>query len=82
MEIVELRNKWRKSISEVDDKFLLMVDALYETYSKDLEDDFFDELPKEVKDLLELSRKQAERGKLTSHQAIREKYREKYDVSE
>lgn len=70
------------SISEVDDKFLLMADALYETYSKNSEDDFFDELPKEVQDLLELSRKEADQGKLTSHQTIREKYRKKFDVSE
>lgn len=70
------------SISEVDDKFLLMVDSLYETYSKNSEDDFFDELPKEVQDLLELSRKEADQGKLTSHQTIREKYRKKFDVSE
>lgn len=82
MEIIELREKWKKSISKVDDKFLLMVDALYETYSKDLEDDFFDDLPKEVQDLLELSRKQAEQGKLTSHKTIREKYIKKYNVSE
>ncbi|MBZ9628771.1 hypothetical protein LB456_05235 [Psychroflexus sp. CAK57W] len=72
----------KMSISEVDDKFLLMVDSLYETYSKNSEDDFFDELPKEVQDLLELSRKEADQGKLTSHQTIREKYRKKFDVSE
>lgn len=82
MGILELREKWKKSISKVDDKFLLMVDRLYETYSKNSEDDFFDELPKEVQDLLELSRKEADQGKLTSHQTIREKYRKKYDVSE
>lgn len=57
MGIVELRKKWEKSISEVDDKFLLMIDALYETYSKNSKDDFFDELPTEVQDLLFLSRK-------------------------
>lgn len=82
MGIIELREKWKKSISKVDDEFLLMVEALYETYSKDLEDDFFDELPKEVQDLLVLSRKQAKQGKLTSHQETSEKYRKKYDVSE
>jgi uncharacterized membrane-anchored protein len=28
----ELRNKWQKSIQLVDNKFLRMIDSLYETY--------------------------------------------------
>ncbi|WP_127845957.1 hypothetical protein [Psychroflexus aestuariivivens] len=80
MKIVELRDKWEKSISEVDDEFLLMIDALYERYNKEVKDDFFDELPKNVQDLLILSRKQAKEGKLASHQQVMEKYRNKYNV--
>ncbi|MDG5490585.1 hypothetical protein [Psychroserpens sp. SPM9] len=34
MGILELRKKWMKSIKTVDDRFLLMVDALYEGYFK------------------------------------------------
>lgn len=80
MGIIELREKWKRSITKVDDKFLLMVDALYETYSKEKQNDFFDELPEEVIELLDLSKKQAEEGKLSSNQEIIKKYRSKYDV--
>jgi len=34
MGAVELRKKWMKSIRTVDDRFLQMVDALYEGYFK------------------------------------------------
>jgi hypothetical protein len=51
MGTVELRNKWKEAIGKVDDRFLRMVDALYETYSKD-QVDFFEELPKEIQELL------------------------------
>jgi len=34
MGTVELRKKWIKSINTVDDRFLRMVDALYEGYFK------------------------------------------------
>ena len=34
MGAVELRKKWMKSIKTVDDRFLQMVDALYEGYFK------------------------------------------------
>lgn len=34
MEAVELREKWKKSIKTVDDRFLQMIDALYEGYFK------------------------------------------------
>ncbi|WP_452228393.1 MULTISPECIES: addiction module protein [unclassified Lacinutrix] len=32
MEAVELRKKWLQSIAKVDERFLRMVDALYESY--------------------------------------------------
>jgi hypothetical protein len=31
---LELREKWKKSIKTVDDRFLQMIDALYEGYFK------------------------------------------------
>ncbi|AUS04161.1 hypothetical protein [Pseudotamlana carrageenivorans] len=34
MEAFELREKWKKSIKTVDDRFLQLVDALYEGYIK------------------------------------------------
>lgn len=32
MEAIELRKKWLESIANVDERFLRMVDALYESY--------------------------------------------------
>ena len=46
-----LRKKWSKAITEIEDHFLQLVDALYESYSKS-EHDFFDALPSEIKELL------------------------------
>lgn len=34
MGALELREKWKKSIKTVDDRFLQMIDALYEGYFK------------------------------------------------
>ena len=34
MEVIELRRKWQQSIKTVDERFLKMVDALYEGYFK------------------------------------------------
>lgn len=34
MKALELREKWEKSIKTVDDRFLQMIDALYEGYFK------------------------------------------------
>ena len=56
MGTVELRNKWKKAIGKVDDRFLRMVDALHETYTND-QVDFFDALPKEIQNLLLESKK-------------------------
>jgi hypothetical protein len=56
METMELRNKWKEAICKVDDRFLRMIDAVHETYTEE-EVDFFDELPKEIQDLLIESRK-------------------------
>ncbi len=81
MSTAELRNKWKKSINLVDDKFLRMIDSLYETYIKENEKDFFDELPKEVKELLTISRKQVKQGKVTPHKEVMAKYRQKYNVT-
>ncbi|QMU65465.1 MAG: hypothetical protein GKR88_15010 [Flavobacteriaceae bacterium] len=81
MSTAELRNKWQKSIHLVDDKFIRMIDTLYETYTKEDEVDFFDELPKQVQELLMISREQVKQGKVTPHKDVMAKYREKYNVA-
>lgn len=37
MGTVELRKKWVRSIVNVDDRFLRMVDALYDSYKEDID---------------------------------------------
>ena len=79
MEVFELRKKWKLSIGDVDERFLRMIDALYNTYTKDGEVDFFDELPKEVQQILLESREQAKQGKVRSHEEVMAEFRKKYN---
>lgn len=34
MEKIELREKWKRSITKVDERFLRMVEALYQSYTQ------------------------------------------------
>lgn len=81
MEVLELRKKWKQSIGNVDERFLRMIDALYNSYNNKKEFDFFDELPTEIQDLLLESRKQARQGKVKPHKEVMAKYREKYNTA-
>ena len=80
MDALELRNKWIESIANVDDRFLRMVDALYESY-KEEDCDPYDALPEEAKQLIELGLKDAEEGRLTPHEEVMAKFREKYNIA-
>ncbi|MCF6169022.1 hypothetical protein [Lutibacter sp.] len=66
MGALELREKWVQSISTVDERFLRMVDALYEGYFKNETVAFHpDGLPmsrKEYKTALSVAEKQIEKG--------------------
>ena len=81
MSTAELRNKWEKSISLVDDKFLQMIDALYETYIKEEEADFFDELPKEIQELLMERREDIKNGKFSTHEEVMAEVRKRYNIA-
>ncbi|MDA9303771.1 hypothetical protein N9Q03_01380 [Flavobacteriaceae bacterium] len=81
MGTVELRNKWKEAIGKVDDRFLRMVDALYETYSKD-QVDFFEELPKEIQELLIESRENIKNGDFFTHEEVMSEVRKKFNISE
>ena len=81
MGTVELRNKWKEAIGKVDDRFLCMVDALYETYSKD-QVDFFEELPKEIQELLIESRESIKNGDFFTHEEVMSEARKKFNISE
>ena len=78
MEAIELRNKWKKSITKVDENFLRMIDALYRVYQNKQELDFFDNLPTEIQYLLLESKKQAEKGAVKSHEEVIKLFRNKY----
>lgn len=79
MGTIELRNKWKEAIVNVDDRFLRMIDALHETYKK--EEDFFDEIPKEIQELLNESRKDIKEGKFSTHEEVMSEVKKKYSVS-
>lgn len=81
MGTVELRNKWKEAIGKVDDRFLRMVDALYETYSK-YQVDFFEELPKEIQELLIESRENIKNGDFFTHEEVMSEVRKKFNISE
>jgi hypothetical protein len=81
MGTVELRNKWKEAIGKGDDRFLRMVDALYETYSKD-QVDFFEELPKEIQELLIESRENIKNGDFFTHEEVMSEVRKKFNISE
>ncbi len=82
MGTIELRKKWKKSITTVDDRFLRMIDALYNSYLKNPKLDFFDELPKEIQETLLISRKEAKNGFVTPHTEIMSLFREKYSTTD
>ena len=69
MKTIDLRKKWIQSIRNVDDRFLKMIDDLYKSYAKD-ETDFFDELPKEIQDLLLESVQQSKSGEVFTHESV------------
>jgi len=53
MGTVELRKKWVRSIVNVDDRFLRMVDALYNSYTEDIDYDISEEHKKILDQRLE-----------------------------
>ena len=79
MGTLELRNKWKEAIINVDDRFLRMIDALHESYKK--EDDFFDEISPQIQELLKESREEIKNGKFSTHKEVMNRVKEKYNIS-
>ena len=79
MGTLELRNKWKEAIISVDDRFLRMIDALHESYKK--EDDFFDEIPPQIQELLKESREEIKNGKFSTHEEVMNRVKKKYNIS-
>jgi len=80
VEAVDLRKKWADSITKVDESFLRMVDDLYKSYT-DNKMDFFDDLPKEIQDLLLKSKEEAKHENIRNHEDVLAEFREKYNLS-
>ena len=80
MSTVELRNIISQYISTADAKVLKIVKAVFESYKQD-DVDLYDNLPKEIQELLTISKQQAKEGKLTPHKEVMAKYRKKYNVA-
>lgn len=80
MDTTKLRAKWQKSISKVDEEFLVLVDQLYDSYENNKSDDFFDSLPSKVRELLVLSTKQSEDQQIISHEQVVKELRGKYNA--
>jgi predicted transcriptional regulator len=79
METIKLREKWQKSISKVDDRFIRMIDALYKSYTS--EEDIYDDLPEEAKHLIDQGLKDIEEGRIHSHENVLAEFKEKYNIS-
>lgn len=79
MSDLELRKKWRQSIKKVDDRFLRMVDALYENYEKE-EMDSYDKLPEAVKKLINRGLEDIKQGRVYSHDEVMAEFKKKYNI--
>jgi len=78
MSTIELRKKWIKSIVNVDDTFLQMIDALYQTYTQE-EQGLFEDLPVEIQEILIKSQKNIEEGNYFLHEEVMEKVKQKFN---
>ena len=67
-----LRKQVKKYIDEADDKTVQMVYAMLEA---EHQYDFWDELPDNVKEDIDEAIKQADAGKLLSHEEVMKKYK-------
>jgi hypothetical protein len=68
----EMRKKVKKYIDEADDHVVKMVYSLLEA---DREDDWWDDLPKEVQDSIDKAITQLDAGKGIPHEVVMKKYK-------
>ena len=81
MGTIELRKKWVQSITQVDGRFLRMIDDLYKNYTEN-KADFFDEVPMEIQDLILQSKEDIKQGRFRTHEDVMAEFRKKYSISE
>jgi len=79
MGTIELREKWKKSITKVDERFLRMVDALYESYTQN-ELNYYNDLPETAKKLINQGLEDINEGRVHSHEDVIVEFRKKYNL--
>lgn len=72
MSNAEIRKKVKKYIDEADDHVVKMVYSLLEA---DREDDWWDDLPKEVQKSIDKAIKELDEGKGIPHEEVMKKYK-------
>ena len=77
MSTIELRKEVINSLINADERFLLMVRALYKSYVKK-EMDKFEDLPEEIQELILQSRESIKKGNVFSHKEVMEEAKLKY----
>ena len=82
MGTVELKNVIAQYMKNADDKILRIVKAVFETYQENTKADFFDELPKEIQELLLESRDDIKKGNYITNEEMVAEVKEKYNISE
>ncbi len=79
MGTLELRNKWKEAIVNVDDRFLRMIDALHKTYIQ--VEGSTEDIPNEIEELLNKSREDIKNGKISTHEEVMSEAKRKYNIS-
>jgi hypothetical protein len=72
MSSAEMRKKTKKMLDEADDRMVKMVYAMLEA---DKEDDWWDDLPKEVQDSIDKALAELDAGKGIPHDVVLKKYK-------
>ena len=72
MSSAEMRKKTKKMLDEADDRMVKMVHAMLEA---DKEDDWWDDLPKEVQDSIDKAIAELDAGKGIPHDVVMKKYK-------
>ena len=69
--VKKMRNEVKKYIDTADEKVVKMMHAMLEV---DAEADWWDAMPDEVRQEIELSMKQADKGEVLTHEQVKKKY--------
>jgi hypothetical protein len=69
--VKKMRSEVKKYIDTADEKVVKMMHAMLEV---DAEADWWDAMPDEVRQEIELSMKQADKGEVLTHEQVKKKY--------